>query len=520
MKTLLYTFLPMALAATLVLVGGERMARKVQEDRTPINSDRFTHVAESFREETQRLEALYQGHLDNLSNLAVSQKKESTLSAMDELTGVRLIRIFRSQGKDVSIRPNLSTNIPEIELADRKQPLSPQTAFILPEKIFETDLGKSGEWLPKTKNEYRVYITRPFEDSLVTILVDTSETKTRELSHLTKWSEDFLIPIRGNNELLSITHADGSVIASSGEIPDNLPTAFVPVRNSLGQWNIQTWDRTSTSNHYDTSILSAATLFAIILLGAGFILFIQQKRALRLAASRVSFVNRVSHELGTPLTSIRLNLDLSQDALDHEPQITRRRLKLVSEEVDRLARLVTNVLTFARRERDTLEIKASICSPTDIINQTLKTFRPTLKRRGFEINSSISEIPLSLIDGDALAQITGNLISNVEKYASSGAWIKLTCTHSDELLTLDIQDRGPGIPISKKEQIFHPFERVRQDTSEGASGTGLGLSIARDLAEGMGGKLDLLSSNKGSHFQFQIPCPPSLRILQKGEPAA
>jgi len=79
MKILLYTFLPMALAATLVLVDGERMARKAQEDRTPINSDRFTHVAESFREETQRLEALYQGHLNNLTNLAISKKRDHPL---------------------------------------------------------------------------------------------------------------------------------------------------------------------------------------------------------------------------------------------------------------------------------------------------------------------------------------------------------------------------------------------------------------------------------------------------------
>jgi len=66
---------------------------------------------------------------------------------------------------------------------------------------------KPGVWLPETKNGYRVYITCPFADSLVTILVDTSEIKTRELFHLTKWSEDFLILIRGNNEFLSITHS-------------------------------------------------------------------------------------------------------------------------------------------------------------------------------------------------------------------------------------------------------------------------------------------------------------------------
>ena len=521
MKSILYTFLPMALAAALVLLGGTRLAKEKREERTTIDSERFTQFADTFQEERKRLEDLYHSHLENLTNIAISGKKDEVVTAMNGIAGVYLIRVFNPQGRDRAFSTTLNASVPEVELEGRKHPLSPSTAFILPNQLLETPIGAKANWLPETKQGYRVYITRPFEDSLVTILVDATEVQTRERNHFKQWTRELLIPIQGNNELLAVKQTDGTLAAASTTtLPDLPPSSFIPFRNSLGQWNIQTWDQVTATTHYNAGILSTAGLFSIILLGAGIILFIQQKHALRLAASRVSFVNRVSHELGTPLTSIRLNLDLTEEILDTEPQTAKRRLKLVSEEVDRLARLVTNVLTFARRERQTIEIKPTVCSPSEIITQTLKTFQPSLKRRGFEVQSIIPNTPSSLIDGDALAQITGNLISNVEKYANSGAWIKLSCEISDELLTLVIQDRGPGIPNHKKDQIFLPFERVRQDTSEGASGTGLGLSIARDLAREMGGQLNLLPSKHGAHFQLQIPCPPNLKIVQKGTPAA
>ncbi len=516
----------MALAATLILMGGIRLAREVQEKRTPINSERFADFANAFQQETQRLETLYQQHLENLIPLAMSRRQDKVLTAMDEVAGVKLIRVFSPQGRDISIKQSLSTQIPDVEIEGRKLPLLPKKAFILPKKIFQETNSKSGWWFSEIKNDYRIYIQHstpsgyPGSGLLVAILVNTAEISQSEKDHLKKWTEQLFLPIRGNNELLSITHTDGTIIRSSGDLPNAPPSAFIPVRTALSQWNLQTWDRISTTTHYDTGILTAASLSAVILFGMGILLFTQQKRALRLAAKRVSFVNRVSHELGTPLTSIRLNLDLTQDALPDQSHIARKRLKLVSEEVDRLSRLVINVLTFSQCERKTLEIKPSICSPGEIITQTLKTFQPALKRRGFEIQSSIAEFPPSLIDGDALTQIIGNLISNVEKYASSGAWLQLTCHASKEILTLEIQDCGPGIPPDKEDQIFLPFERIREDTSEGASGNGLGLSIARDLAEGMGGCLTLMPSQDGAHFRLQIPCPKApLPIVQKEEPA-
>ena len=111
------------------------------------------------------------------------------------------------------------------------------------------------------------------------------------------------------------------------------------------------------------------------------------------------------------------------------------------------------------------------------------------------------------IDPDALSQITGNLLSNVEKYAAAGKWLWLNCAVTEDFLTLEVRDRGEGIPSAARQRIFEPFERVLQTTSEGASGTGLGLSIARDLARRMGGDLELLDNEIGATFRLRIPAP-------------
>lgn len=79
----------------------------------------------------------------------------------------------------------------------------------------------------------------------------------------------------------------------------------------------------------------------------------------------------------------------------------------------------------------------------------------------------------------------------------------------------DGSDRGPGIPAAARERIFTPFERVLHSTNEGASGTGLGLAIGRDLAQRMGGTLELLDSAAGATFRLRIPAPPAIAIFSE-----
>ncbi|RYD43957.1 MAG: HAMP domain-containing histidine kinase, partial [Verrucomicrobiaceae bacterium] len=222
---------------------------------------------------------------------------------------------------------------------------------------------------------------------------------------------------------------------------------------------------------------------------------------------------------GTPLTNLSLNLDLATDALTTRPAEARKRLALVSEEIERLSRLVANVLTFSRRERDVLELKPVRCLPDEVILRTLDAFRPALERRGILIESGLSAPGAIMLDPDALSQITGNLLSNVEKYAASGKWLSIITRIDGEILTMEVRDKGAGIPREARERIFAPFERVRHATNEGASGTGLGLAIGRDLARRMGGNLVLLEGENGSTFRLTLPVTSALSIVSTTDAA-
>jgi signal transduction histidine kinase len=107
------------------------------------------------------------------------------------------------------------------------------------------------------------------------------------------------------------------------------------------------------------------------------------------------------------------------------------------------------------------------------------------------------------LDELVLQQIVENLLSNVEKYASQGGWVKITTSCVDDLLTVTVADNGPGIPINMREQVFEPFFRM-DNSLEAAAGTGIGLANVRTLAKLHGGNCQIIDSECGSVFKAQI----------------
>jgi signal transduction histidine kinase len=248
------------------------------------------------------------------------------------------------------------------------------------------------------------------------------------------------------------------------------------------------------------------TGLALLVAGVGGWTFVQQTRAARVAEQRVSFVNRVSHELRSPLTNILLNLDLAADALPPESEDAGRRLGLVQEEARRLTRLVDNVLSFSRSEQGKLTFSPQPCHTQALIAAVLEQFAAGFRRRGLEIRNECEAAEARLLDADAVAQVLSNLLSNVEKYVPGGL-VTISSQVEADTLRIVVADQGPGIPAREAERIFRPFERLTDNVNEGSSGTGLGLAIARDLARGMGGHLRLLPTKTGATFELLVPAP-------------
>lgn len=337
------------------------------------------------------------------------------------------------------------------------------------------------------------------------IVIRGSEVRAAMDRQLTALLPSVWAPVRAAGGMDRLEGPGGKTLSGLTSAPDRAPDFVVPLASRLGDWQIVSWDRwtSATAWHPPTLAISGAMSAGLALLG--FSVAAAQRRALREVTARVSFVNRVSHELGAPLTNLRLYMELARDSLPPDATESTRRLAVAEEETGRLIRLVENVLTFARGERGKLDLQPAACRPDEIVRGVLAQFVPALARRGIAVETDIASLSATL-NADALAQITANLISNVEKYAGGGAWMRVSLATAGGELVLRVTDRGPGIPAGDAARIFEPFERLDHRLTEGVSGTGLGLAIARDLATRMGGSVELEPAVEGGCvFTLRVP---------------
>lgn len=266
-----------------------------------------------------------------------------------------------------------------------------------------------------------------------------------------------------------------------------------------------------------TAALAAGSRFnRLLLLGLAGLLVIglvgyslrQQTRLLRQATQRVSFVNRVSHELRSPLTNIRLYAELLSGRLAEADDKTRRQLAVIAGESTRLGRLIGNVLDFARQQRGELRVRPTAAEVDAEIRRVLESFAPALADKGLVLETALDAPGEVALDRDALEQILGNLLSNVEKYVPAGGRVRIVSRRRGEQTRIEVTDDGPGIPRRWAQRVFEPFFRLSDRLSDGVTGTGLGLGIARELARQHGGELRLLPSERGAHFALSLHTPP------------
>lgn len=262
------------------------------------------------------------------------------------------------------------------------------------------------------------------------------------------------------------------------------------------------------------NFVAGITVVWIGLIGLAAYFYREHAREMREASQRVSFVNQVSHELKTPLTNIRMYAELLEGNLPDSDAKTSHYLGVIVSESQRLSRLIGNVLTFARQQKQKLNLHKTRGCVDDVIRAVLDHFRPSLESKGVTIIFALHAGTSAEFDCDALEQILGNLVSNVEKYAVTGGRMEVTSRQEGDKTWITVADAGPGIPESQKDKVFEPFYRISNKLSDGVTGTGIGLSIARDLARRHGGDVRLLPSERGARFQVELQTP--VRERSKG----
>lgn len=198
-------------------------------------------------------------------------------------------------------------------------------------------------------------------------------------------------------------------------------------------------------------------------------------------ARRRQFVSDASHELKTPLASIKL---LSDSILQNEMDIATQRefISDIGKEADRLGRLSQKLLTLTRLDSQ-VEEEREIIDAAPRVRKVLRMLRPLADLRGIRIESTLESACTVLTLEDDLYQVIFNLTENAIKYNRDGGWVGLALHRSGEDVILTVSDTGAGIPPEAMEHIFERFYRVDKARSRAAGGAGLGLSIVHDMVE-------------------------------------
>lgn len=220
---------------------------------------------------------------------------------------------------------------------------------------------------------------------------------------------------------------------------------------------------------------------------------------------RRRFVADASHELKTPLTSIRLLSDSILQDPSMDPELTREFVTDIGREAERLARITEGLLSLARLDRGIQEQRETIDVSAQI-RYAIHLLLPLAENRGIVIHSELTSGCLVQISADDMSHIANNLIENAIKYnvPDGSVWVRLSIDHEDVVFT--VEDTGIGIPAEDREKVFDRFYRVDKARSREAGGTGLGLSIVHDIVLRAGGSIRLEESpGGGSCFQVTLP---------------
>jgi PAS domain S-box-containing protein len=228
----------------------------------------------------------------------------------------------------------------------------------------------------------------------------------------------------------------------------------------------------------------------------------------KLDGVKTDFLNTTSHELRTPVASIKGYIQmLLKHTLGDITEEQKKALEVTLRNTNRLDALIEDILDISRLESGTMKFIREKTDVTKMINEVAETMQTSADVKRIKINSDIQkEIPELMIDRERIKQVLTNLIDNAIKFSPDGSMIVIKVRKGKEDIVFEVQDFGRGIPKNKLHKIFERFYQVDSGTDRKYGGIGLGLTISKKIIDTYGGQIWVDSTvGKGSSFNFSLP---------------
>jgi signal transduction histidine kinase len=302
------------------------------------------------------------------------------------------------------------------------------------------------------------------------------------------------------------------ILPPTGAAPEQEPFLAIPAGERLPGWQLALYlagpDPFATAAERQvaaymwTGLLVIVAIGIIALVGGWYLL-----RQMRLTRLKNDFIAAVSHELKTPLSSMRVLVDTLLEGTYRDQQQAREYLQLVAKENERLSHLIDNFLTFSRMERNKKVFEFAEVEPAEVANAAAEVARSKFGSNGCRFDVNITPgLPTITADRDGIVTVLLNLLDNAYKYSEGDRHIELQAFEAGGRVCFEVRDNGIGLSGRAIRKIFDRFYQVDRTLSRNAGGCGLGLSIVKFIVDAHGGSIDVKSEpGKGSTFTVKLP---------------